>query len=154
MTTTPTLVSRDAARRGGLNHLALPSLGQETWALGGKLDPKEPSIQIPAVQVGKPGPGELRGGSRSLGTIQMAPGLTIFSLSMKNQRKLCQEPHLFFAQSQGRKGLYGPPACSPCFLLHFQGSLTPQLPGMRKKAPATAEQVRPECMRERHPQSL
>lgn len=28
MTTTPTLVSRDAARRGGLNHLALPSLGQ------------------------------------------------------------------------------------------------------------------------------
>lgn len=31
MTTTPTLISKDAARRGGLNHLALPSLG---WRLG------------------------------------------------------------------------------------------------------------------------
>lgn len=64
----------------------------------------------------------------------MAPGLTIFSLSMKNQRKLCQESRLFFPQSQGQKGLHGPPACSGCFLHHCQGSLTPLLPGMRKKA--------------------
>lgn len=70
---------------------------------------------------------------------------------MKNQGKLCQESQLFFAQSQDRKGLCGPPAYSRCSLLQCQGSLTPLLSGMRKKDLSTAEQA--EFMRERSPQS-
>lgn len=81
VTTAPTLISRDAVRRGGLNPLST-----ETQALRGPLNPEDPSTRVPAVQVGKPGSGELKGCFSSVGRVQMAPGLTILSLSMKNQR--------------------------------------------------------------------
>lgn len=141
MTTTPTPHLQRCFDKRPSKSLSTAQARPETQDLRGKLDPDDPSIQVPAVQAGKPESGEPKRCSRSLGRTKMAFGLPIFSMSMKNQRKLYQESQLFFAQSQDHQGLYVPPACRHCFLLQCQGSLTPLLSGMRKKDPSTAEQA-------------